>query len=97
MWSSRNELDIEKARDDASKLVLIGAAQKADVFVALSREMDIASLKRELQADERALFIVLEALHTLGYVNPVFKYGDYITTNYKLSTLPRKKARLLQR
>ncbi len=69
MWTSKGELDFETARDSASKLVLIGAAQKAGLFEALSEEKDIAALKRMLGADERALYIVLEALFALGYVD----------------------------
>ncbi len=69
MWTSKGELDFETARDNASKLVLIGAAQKAGLFEALSSEKDIAALKRMLGADERALYIVLEALFALGYVD----------------------------
>ncbi len=68
MWS-KAEIDFETARDSASKLVLIGAAQKAGLFEALSEEKDIAALKRMLGADERALYIVLEALFALGYVD----------------------------
>ncbi len=63
------ELDIEKAGDDARKLVLLASALKAGIFEALAEEKDIASLKRELDADERALYIVLEALCAMGYVN----------------------------
>lgn len=69
MWASGDELDLEKARDNASQLVLLGSAQKAGIFEALAEEKDFASLKRLLHADERALFIVLEALWALGYVN----------------------------
>jgi SAM-dependent methyltransferase len=63
------ELDFEQTGEDARKLVLLGAAQKAGLFPALTEETDIATLKRKLKADERALFIVLEALYRLGYVN----------------------------
>ena len=63
------ELDFEQAGEDARKLVLLGAAQKAGLFPALTEETDIVTLKRKLKADERALFIVLEALCRLGYVN----------------------------
>lgn len=69
MWTSKNELDFEIARDNASKLVLVGAAQKTGLFEALSEEKDIAALKRMLGADERALYIVLEALFALGYAD----------------------------
>ncbi len=67
--SSEDEFDFEKAGEDARKLVLLGAAQKAGLFPALTEETDIATLKHKLKADERALFIVLEALCRLGYVN----------------------------
>ncbi len=67
--SSEDELDFEQAGEDARKLVLLGAAQKAGLFPALTEETDIATLKLKLKADERALFIVLEALCRLGYVN----------------------------
>ena len=69
MWNSKDELDIEKAGDDANKLVLLGSALKAGIFQALGTEKDIATLKEELKADERALFIVLEALCSMGYVD----------------------------
>ena len=68
MWSSDEEFDIETARDHASKLVLLGSAHRAGIFEALSEEKDISALKRMLKADERSLFIVLEALCALGYV-----------------------------
>ncbi len=69
MWSSNEDFDFETARDHASKLVLLGSAQRAGIFEALTEEKDIAALKRMLNADERALFIILEALCALGYVN----------------------------
>lgn len=68
MWNSNQELDIGKAGDDANKLVLLGSALKAGIFKALDKEKDVATLKEELQADERALYIVLEALYSMGYV-----------------------------
>ncbi len=68
MWTSSEDIDFETARDSASKLVLLGSAQRAGIFEALAQEKDIETLKRELKADERALFIVLEALRVLGYV-----------------------------
>ncbi|MFZ3384915.1 MAG: methyltransferase [Candidatus Methanoperedens sp.] len=68
MWNSNEELDIEKAGDDANKLVLLGSALQAGIFQALDTENDIATLKEELKADERALYIILEALCSLGYV-----------------------------
>ncbi len=68
MWTSNEEIDFETARDQASKLVLLGSAQRAGIFQALAQEKDIETLKRDLKADERALFIVLEALRTLGYL-----------------------------
>jgi len=69
MWTSNEDIDFETARDQASKLVLLGSAQKAGIFEALLEEKDISALKRILKADERALFIILEALRTLGYVH----------------------------
>lgn len=69
MWTSNEGFDIETARDYASKLVLLGSAQRAGIFEALSEEKDIAALKHALNADERALFIVLEALCASGYVH----------------------------
>jgi 2-polyprenyl-3-methyl-5-hydroxy-6-metoxy-1,4-benzoquinol methylase len=69
MWTSNEDFDFETARDYASKLVLLGSADKAGIFEALSEEKDIATLKSMLNADERALFIVLEALCTLGYAH----------------------------
>jgi SAM-dependent methyltransferase len=69
MWTSNEGFDIETARDYASKLVLLGSAQRAGIFEALSEEKDIAALKHALNADERALFIILEALCASGYVH----------------------------
>ncbi len=68
MWNAKEEIDLEKARDEAGKLVILGSAMKAGLFEALEKEKDIAALKRELNADERALFIMLEALCAMGYV-----------------------------
>ncbi len=76
IWSQNEEFDFETARDYASKLVLLGSAERAGIFEALSEEKDIASLKRSLNADGRALFIVLEALRTMGYINR--KHDRYI-------------------
>jgi 2-polyprenyl-3-methyl-5-hydroxy-6-metoxy-1,4-benzoquinol methylase len=78
MWSSNEEFDFETARDYASKLVLLGSAHRAGIFEALAEEKDIEALKHELNADDRALFIVLEALCTLGYVHR--RQGKYIIT-----------------
>ncbi len=69
MWTSNEGFDIETARDYASKLVLLASAHRAGIFEALSGEKDIAALKYALNADERALFIVLEALCASGYVH----------------------------
>ena len=69
MWTSNEDFDFETARDYASKLVLLGSAQRAGIFEALSGEKDLAALKSMLNADERALFIVLEALCASGYIN----------------------------
>jgi SAM-dependent methyltransferase len=68
MWNSNHELDIEKAGDDANKIVLLGSALKAGIFQAIDTEKDLTTLKEELKADERAIFIVLEALCSMGYV-----------------------------
>ena len=68
MWTSDEEFDFETAKDYASNLVLLGSAQRAGIFEALSEEKDIEALKRMLNAKERSLFIILEALCTLGYV-----------------------------
>lgn len=57
---------------------MIGSAQRAGIFEALSEEKDIATLKIVLNADERTLFIMLEALCTLGYINK--KSDKYIVT-----------------
>ncbi|CAG0984560.1 3-hydroxy-5-methyl-1-naphthoate 3-O-methyltransferase [Methanosarcinales archaeon] len=69
MWNTNEELDIEKAGDDANKLVLLGSALKAGIFQALDTQKSLATIKKELKADERALFIVLEALCSMGYVD----------------------------
>jgi SAM-dependent methyltransferase len=79
MWTSKDELDIEKAGDDASKLVVLGSALKAGIFQALDKEKDIASLKQELHADERALYIMLEALCATGYANR--KHDRYVLSD----------------
>ena len=69
MFSSGELTDIEKAKDDSGKLVVLGSAQRAGIFHALSEEKNINSLKKILHADERALYIMLEALCAMGYVN----------------------------
>lgn len=66
---SGDEFDFERAREGATELVLLGAAQRAGLFEALAEEKDIASLQRALDADGRALYIVLEALCSLGFVD----------------------------
>lgn len=66
---SRDEFDFERAREDATRLVLLGAAHKAGLFDAIAEEKDIPSLKRALDADERALYIILEALCSLGFAD----------------------------
>jgi ubiquinone/menaquinone biosynthesis C-methylase UbiE len=78
MWTSNEEFDFETARDYASKLVLLACAHRAGIFEALSEEKDIAALKHALNADERALFIVLEALCASGYVHK--RLDRYIIT-----------------
>ncbi len=60
--------DFDRAIDEANKLVLIGSALKTGIFSTLTREKDIGTLTRELNSDKRALFIVLEALCSIGYV-----------------------------
>lgn len=62
------ELDFERAIDDANKIILLGSALKTGLFSSLTEKKDIPSLTRELGADERALYIVLEALCSIGYV-----------------------------
>lgn len=62
------ELDFDRAIEDANKIILLGSALKTGLFSALTEKKDIPSLTRELGADERALYIVLEALCTMGYV-----------------------------
>jgi SAM-dependent methyltransferase len=69
MWTSNEEFDFETARDYASKLVLLASAHRAGIFKAIAEEKDIASLKLMLNYDERALFIILEALCGLGCAN----------------------------
>lgn len=64
-----DELDIEKASEDARKLVVLGSALKAGIFQALGKEKDLATLTRELHADKRALYIMLEALCAIGYAD----------------------------
>ena len=62
------ELDFDRAIDDANKIVLLGSAMKIGLFSSLTVEKDIPSLTRELGASERALYIVIEALWAMGYV-----------------------------
>jgi len=69
MWNSNHQFDIIKAGDDATRLVLLASALRTGIFRALDREKDLATLKEELNADERALFIVVEALFSMGYVD----------------------------
>lgn len=66
--SSMEELDIDRAIEDANKLIVIGSALKTGIFSAISEEKDIDTLTRELRSDKRALYIVLEALCAMGYV-----------------------------
>ncbi|KAB2946394.1 MAG: methyltransferase (plasmid) [Candidatus Methanoperedens sp.] len=62
------ELDFDRAIEDANKIILLGSALKTGLFSSLTKKKDIPSLARELGADERALYIVLEALCAMGYV-----------------------------
>ena len=62
------ELDFDRAIEDANKIILLGSALKTGLFSSLTEKKDIPSLTRELGADERALYIVLEALCAMGYV-----------------------------
>ena len=72
------ELDFDRAIDDANKLVLIGSALKTGIFSALIEEKDIDTIACELNADKRAMYIVLEALCGMGYVEK--KKDKYIIT-----------------
>lgn len=93
MTKENDEMDIEKASEDARKLIVLGSALKAGIFSALGEEKDLATLPRELHADRRALHIMLEALVAIGYADkrkdryviadkarPLFleRGGDYI-------------------
>jgi SAM-dependent methyltransferase len=62
------ELDFDRAIDDANKIILLGSAMKTGLFSALTEKKEIPLLAQELGADERALYIVLEALCAMGYV-----------------------------
>lgn len=62
------ELDFDKAIEGANKIILLGSALKTGLFSSLTEKKDIPSLAQELGADERALYIVLEALCAMGYV-----------------------------
>jgi SAM-dependent methyltransferase len=62
------ELDFERAIEGANKIILLGSALKTGLFSSLTERKDIPSLAQELGADERALYIVLEALCAMGYV-----------------------------
>ena len=63
------ELDFDRAIEDANKIILLGSALKTGLFSSLTKKKDIPSLALELVADERALYIVLEALCAMGYVD----------------------------
>jgi SAM-dependent methyltransferase len=63
------ELDFDRAIEDVNKIILLGSALKTGLFSSLTEKKDIPSLARELGADERALYIVLEALCAMGYVD----------------------------
>jgi hypothetical protein len=62
------ELDFDRAIEDANKIVLLGSAMRTGLFSSLTVEKNISSLTRELGANKRALYIVLEALWAMGYV-----------------------------
>ncbi len=76
------ELNFDRAIDDANKIVLPGSAMKTGLFSSLTVKKDIPSLTRELGADERALYIVLEALWAMGYVEK--KTDRYLIANRAL-------------
>src|SRR4030065_2413509 len=76
--STIEELDFDRAIDEANKLVLIGSALKTGIFSALIEEKDIDTIACELNADKRAMYIVLEALCGMGYVEK--KKDKYIIT-----------------
>jgi 2-polyprenyl-3-methyl-5-hydroxy-6-metoxy-1,4-benzoquinol methylase len=84
MWSPDEKFDFETARDYASKLVFLGSVQRAGIFETLSEEKDIQTIKHALGADERSLYIMLEALCALGYVN---KRGDKYILSEKSRSL----------
>ena len=65
----KEEFDFDRAIDDAEKIVLLGSALKTGLFGALIGEKDISMISREIGGTERSLFIVLEALCVMGYVN----------------------------
>ncbi len=79
MWDINKELDIQKAGDEANELVLLGSALEAGIFQALDTEKNLVTLKEELQADERALFIVIEALCSMGFAEK--SYDKYIISD----------------
>lgn len=72
-------LDFDRAIDDTNKLVLIGSALKIGILSALIEEKDIDTVTCELNADKRAMYIVLEALCEMGYVEK--KKDKYIIAN----------------
>lgn len=52
------------------ELLILGAAVKTGIIEAINRKpLTIEELAREIGADERALWVVTEALATLGYLN----------------------------
>lgn len=71
VWTSEGEPDLEQAANHMCKLLLTASAQESGVFEALREEQSLPDLKKALHADERGLFIVLEALCSLGYVDKV--------------------------
>lgn len=70
------EFDLGRAIDDADKLVLISSALDTGIFSAITTGKDTDTLARELNADRRALYIVLEALCGMGFAEK--KKGKYI-------------------
>lgn len=79
IWSSKGELDIDTARDITGKLVVLGSAYRAGIFQAIEEEKDLPSLVSQLGADERALYIVLEALCAIGYAEK--RENKYLISN----------------
>lgn len=75
---NNEEPDFDRAIDDANKIIVPGSTMKTGLFSSLTIKKDIPSLTRELGYDGRTLYVVLEALWAIGYLETK-KYRYMIT------------------